>query len=286
MANGSTVRIALGSTIPTTQMLGFESEEIKLVETISDGSGIVGTRGMPDSRARAVARAVAGPLSGWPTPTELDYLLPRIFGGTKSGNNIPLTEGLPWFSLQKDYGTKVYNYEYLKVGSATFSASQGGFLNLAVQVAGIDEVVANSGTFPSLTLLEETPYIFSDLVMTVGGNAYPIESFSFTIDHVLNIKQMNSLTPTHIEPTQRICTWNIVPTLESAVALYGIGPTTVSAVFTRGTVSFSLVSANVRFPKESPAVGSDRSPIMLPLTGQARITNSTPEVVVTNDSTA
>lgn len=287
-ALGYAAKLALGTTSAVDQPLDFLNESVQLQENFLDPAGLRGTRSHASERVRRNTRLVQGGVTMTPTPLELDRILPWILGGTKQGDNtITVAETVPDRYVSIDRIAKVFLYSGVKVNSATFSASQGGFLTVSLNLAGIDETVNNAGTHPSLTLDADTPYILSDCILTVGGTAYQFSAWELTVDNALDLNRfLNTSTLTAITSTDRVCQTRLTGPWGDLTALYGLaqGGVAVTATFTQGTKSCLFSTPAVQAPKNSPLV-TGRSEIDLTVSGFARKVGTTPEVTVTNDST-
>lgn len=287
-AMGHQAKFATGDDSTIDEPFDFISENIALAETFIDGSGFVGSRSMPKERLAASTRSVAGQVVMNPTGADLDLWLPRILGGVESADSFPLAETLPSFYACVDRVAKVFTYSTCYVNSATFKASEGTFLEMTIDLMGTDETVGNAGTFPSLTITHSVPYIFSQLVLTIGGTEYHPKSWELTVNNALEMQFFNSLTPTRINATDREVTVTTQLPYGDATATYGVGTggAAVVATFTSGGKSLAFSCASVAFPRNSPVVTNVRGELMIDLTGRARKSGSTAELAVTSDSTA
>ncbi len=285
-ALGTSSKCGFGSSSTVDKFLEVLSESVRLTRPILYNGGMVGSRSQPAERTREGQRQVAGSISCTPSPVELDGLLEYIVGGSESADVFPLAETVSAFYFTADRHAKVFTYSGCKVNRATFSASRGGFLQLDLDILGIDETVGNSGTFPAISLdVASQPYVMTDGALTVGGTTYTFDQFSITIDNQLEVQHFNSLTPTRISATGREVSWNVVTPYGDATAAYGtaVGGVAFVATFTNGNRSISFSSNKVQVQKESPVPGG-RGEIFLSLAGVARKDGSTAELVITSDS--
>lgn len=278
------------TTTATVEFEFLEGSQIGLTQQHVNTNGMRGTRSSFSDRNREGTRRVDGNLLFAPTPAELVTLLPLILGGTPSGTSYPLAETLVehnWIVV-RDGRTDTYSDCY--VDQATFSAQEGGALQLAMSVVGKDEAI-NSGTAGSNTIDASTggPLTFMEGACTVGGTTYEFSSFELTVQNFLEVKYRNSLTPTQIKATNRVVTVSLPFSLGDASALYGSATTGVAVVvtFTNGggtAVSLSFSMAKVATPK-NPLPFGQRGILDLPWRGRALKTGSTAELVTTLDST-
>lgn len=284
---GVNAKLGIGASATVDLPIEFTSETIALTEQFVDGGGFRGSRSHQAERVRKGTRQVGGSIVCNPTPLELDYLLPWIAGGTKSGNAIALAETVPARYITIDRDVKVVTYDGCKVASAQFQASVGGPLTVTTNIVGIDETIANAGTFPGITAdVTGGPYMLSDLALTIGGTTYQCSTIDFTIDNALDVQIFNSETPTRITASDRMISVNITLPYGDSVALHGsaLAGVAVVATFTNATRSFAASFPAVQFPRQSAVTGG-RGEIMLSLAGVARKTSTTPEAAFTNDST-
>lgn len=287
-AMGVNAKLGIGASSTVDLPIEFTSETIALTEQFVDGGGFRGSRSHQAERVRRGTRQVGGAIVCNPTPLELDYLLPWSTGGTKSVNAIALAETTPARFITIDRDVKVITYNGCKVASQQFQASVGGPLTVTTNIVGIDETVANTGTFPSIVAdVTGGPYMLSDLALTFGGTTYQCSSIDFTIDNALDVQFFNSEIPTRITASDRMIPVNITLPYGDAQPLHGsaLAGVAVVATFTQATRSFVASFPAVQFPRQSAVTGG-RGEIMLSLAGVARKSGSTPEAAFTNDSTA
>lgn len=287
-ALGTNAKLGLGSTSTVDQPVEVLSESIALIEGFLNFPGMRGTRSHPSERTRRGTRSVSGQIVCQPTPIELDYLLPKIAGGTKSVNNIPLAETLPSFYIAVDRQVKVPVYSGCVVGAATFRAAVGSPLEVTLSVLGIDESVGAAASFPALTFdITGGPYVLSDLALTVGGTTTQCSDIEVTIDNALEGQWFNSETLTRINATDRMVGVAISAPYGDAFALHGtaLAGVAVVATFTQSTRSFVMTMPAVQAPRNS-AVTAGRGEIFLRWAGEARKSSTTAEITFDNDSTA
>lgn len=255
--------------------------------SVMETGGTRGTRSHVVERTRNGIYTVGGTVNLQPGPAELDILLPLIAGGTKSANNIPITETLPYFYVGVERLAQQYLYDGCKVASATFSGSTGNFLNLALAIEGKTEtpgaITGLSASVPSLA----TPYVFHDAALTIGGTTYQFKEFSYTHDNGLILDRfMNSVTRTDIPEGDRHVSVSLsAPFTSDTIGLYDTGATSAAVVITltNGTLFFKITMPAVQFPAIPPDMPG-RNELLLPLNGVARKTGTTLEVSYDNKS--
>lgn len=276
------------SSSTVTELYEFMSESVRLVEEFHYPSGIVGSRSYPGERVRQGVSRVSGSITMQPNSVELDALLPRILGANESTDVFALASTVPAFYLVIDRVTKVFTYTGCKVARATFRATQGGALELVLDIEGLSESVGNSGTFPSLTLNTAVgPYMAFDIsAMTIGGSTVLFREIEIVIDNMLETDRfLQSQTRVSLPEQDRMVTVTLSAPYGDSSAFYALSASGVAVVatFTNGNRSLSFSMAKVHFPRVSPVI-EGKSEIFLPLSGRASKSGSTLELVVTNDS--
>lgn len=288
MSMGPLSRFGVGASAPATLLLDLMSGDVGLQEALVNGTGVRGTRSRHKSRTRRGLRRASGGITIEPNPTELAFWLPYILGGTPSGTTYPLGEALSAFICQKDMIDKVFTYTGCKVASATFRSSQGGPLQLTINIEGVDESVGNAGTFPAIELTEAAPFVHHDGAFTVNSiSGRTFFDFELTIDNALDAERFgNSATRTAINPTDRIITLGLTPPYGGNHDMYNLLETGVpiEAVFTNGTVSITFSMPFVQIPRNTPLIAGKAENRLL-LRGEARSDDANEELEITLDST-
>lgn len=289
---GFNALLGIGTASPVDVPLDFLRETLAVNETFVDRNGLRGTRSHNIEATRVGLRRIEGQLVLQPTAVEWASLLPWILGANASGTTYALAETLQsrYVTINRSDGTdgKVFTYDGCKVNRARIYCAQGEMLGVDLDLIGVDETVTNAGTFPSLTLDTTTgPFVFSDCVLSVGGNTYQSRDFELIIDNKIDAERFfNSNTRTAVVAQDRQVMVNLNPGYGDAEALYntGIGGVALTATFTNGAVSLLFSCVKVQFPRRSPTVPGKQE-IMLPLQGTALQSSTTKELVVTLDST-
>jgi hypothetical protein len=276
-ALGVNARLAIGPAAPTTLPLDFSGETLGLREVFLDPQGLRGTRAHAAARVRPSARLVTGDVTlGAPTATELGYILPYVTGGSATpsggGNTFPAAETLSAFFLDLLRGATLFRYTGCRVSRAEFSATAGGPLRVNLSVLGVDETKPG-GAFPSLTLANDSFFIWPDSVGAVVIDGTMIDCFSWRLvwDNVVQVRSVNSQTATVVYSTDRIITQEFRVPWGDAETLYGLaqGGVATSVTLTNGTTSFSASSANFQAPRQSPDVAG-RDEIVNVISGMCR----------------
>lgn len=276
---------ATGAGTATAEFEFLEGTSLGLSENFIDTNGIRGTRSHGSERVRRGTRRVDGNILMAPTPVELATLLPLIFGGTPSGTSYPLGESLTLFDLYGVRDGTVYTYDECAVESATFSATEGGPMQLSMQVVGKDETAAGSMGSVSVDLTTQ-PFVLHDAAVSVASSSREVSAFELTIQNVLEVKFRNSATPTQIKATDRIVTLSLPISLGTDGALYGsaVGGVAATITLTNGAVSLAFSMTKVQAPKGPLPLGQ-RGILDFPWRGVARKDGSTLELTTVLDST-
>ena len=271
-----------------TESYEFRSESLRKTQEIVETSGIRGTRSLPIERTRDGIYRIGGGIQFHATPSMLDLILPRIMGAAEVADVFAFGEALTPFDVLIDRVAKRFVYGGCKVGRATFRATAGGPLELDVELMGKTETVSATA-FPSITAPTDPPYVWSDAVCTIEGTARTVTQWELTIDNRLTSRFANSQSATDISTEGRDVTVSLtVPFTADEVDLYGINSSGASAAtfaLTNGGRSISFAVAALMVPDSSPVVGGPGE-ILLQLSGSARMSGSTRELVITSDSTA
>lgn len=289
-ALGYKSRLGMSVADPVTAMFEFLSETLTTAQALEDTSGTRGTLDDPDNRVREASRSVAGSIEMNPTPLELDLLIPLITGATKVSDVAAMvpTDPLPAFTIAIDRDVKVFKYTGCKIGKAEFSAQANGPLKLALDIVGVDSTKNNAGTFPALTPKADTPFMFYDCVLTIGGTTYPINNFKMTYTNALGLYFANSVTPTRINQEGRIVEWSLELPAGDAEAIWGtsaLSAVAVQAQFTNGNTFLRLRSELVRAPKEDFSIGTVQGEVPMMWNGISRINATFPSpIYITSDS--
>lgn len=275
---GSQAKLGMSDSGAADEAFEFLNENIMLNDTHHESDGIVGSRDYPSERVRQNISAPGGNISMQPNAAELALLTPRILGGATA-----VADTLPSFNVVIDRIMKVFTYAGCLVNRAVFRASQGGPLSVELAILGVSETIGNAGTFPSLTIDTATgPFMMHDLSITVGGVTYKFFDIEISVDNMLEVRHLNSLTPTSITPRSRLTTVSLTSPYGDASALYtsNLPGAAVAATFTNGSNSAAFSLPAVAIPRTTPNV-SGKTEIRLPLRGVARKSGSTPSLSIT-----
>ena len=220
-----------------------------------------GSRGKYDKdteRVRENRVVVAPRLATEPTALELATILQWALGGTPAGTSYPLGDTAPtkFMRFDPNQGLK-WDLTGVAVDALTLRSSSGE--PLAVELDLVGQTFTNPvSAFPAGNLdITTQPFIFSDCVLTWNGSTRQIRDLSLRVaNNIDRGRFLNSLTLTAINKLYRQIIWSISLPSGDYDSLWDSGMdvdgATLSAVFTNGTTSLSLVSTSVRFPARNP----------------------------------
>lgn len=263
-------RLGVAASTPATQFMEYLSFGLKKRTAHAHDDGIRGTRDRYINRSRLVQSIVSGPIAMQPSITEIDWWVSRILGGVTGGGITLVAETLPSFYAIWDSGDNVHEYTGCKVDRATLGGSAGQPLNLNVDIEALTEAV--SGTFPAISAATDSMFVASDVVLTLGGTAFEVESWQMIIDNML-IKDrfMNSLVRTELPESDRIVSLNcVIPYNTAAAALYADAVAGIEGVLaiTGNGSTYTWTFGQLLAPKEGPE-GNGRGELKLNLNFRA-----------------
>jgi hypothetical protein len=252
-----------------------------------------GTRGKYDKdteRNRENRVRVNPRYSGEPTALDWAGILPWVLGAAPSGTSYPLGDAARTKFVRFDPSQgKRWQLDDVAVDSATIRSGSGQGVSVELELIG--KTYSNPvGAFPAGNLDVSTqPFIFSDCVLTWNGVARQVKELSVRVANNIDRERfLNSLTLTALNKLHREITWSVqVPSgdyddlWESGIDADGAS---LSAVFTNGAVSLSLVSTSVRLQPASPD-HPFQAEGMLALEGEAYSLAGATPLAVTLDST-
>ena len=266
---------AAGASHPVTTRLALETCGVKKIPTHHEAAGM---RGQLAHRSEDVAEGtytVSGPVSLRPRPEELRVLLPLLFGGSFSVNELEpaaITDGFPFAFDRK---VKVHKYNGCKFASGSISSSAGQSLVLSGQIEGTTaDAPAAAGSFPSLDLSLQPPFMHHHAVITVDSTARKTDDINISVNHAVQADRFfNSQTRSEIPQGDRIVTFSCKnPFTSDEYDLYtlALAGAEASIVYTNGayslTVEFPCLQAAVEDPQ--PAGPTVEMPLMMNYTAK------------------
>lgn len=308
VANGASPHTFSGG-----EAYAFVYESMATRRVTAGGRVIWGTRAERAERQVKTSYLPVGRLHLQPTPVELASWLPRILGDSVVGNTFRPAETLPSFGMliSRDNGT--FQYNDCMVGQAVFRGRSGPsetgeeeIIDMVLLIYAKQELTPAEGsaafpagvTIPAIdpsltTAVSQSPYIFSQGVLTLSGQSRPFDEFVLSIDNRLAPRFRNSLTPTCFLPLGRRINLQVknpflTTTHTDAFNSYSTG-IVGSLGFTSGTCSTIFNFPHLRNVYETPTVPG-KTEIPLSMNFEARATEASVaalqyEMYVVNDST-
>jgi hypothetical protein len=283
----------IGSADPITSgngiQLDFQRFGLQRQTTLTNLNGMRGTRSQFAARTRSTAVRYSGPLVLEPTPVEMAGVIKYALGGTPVGTSMPLSDTLAAFvtGFLKG-GQRYYTFGGCKVDRLRIEGGPGRPMQLTLDVMALTRSKGAAGTAPGGTSLDTTtvPYVYSDLVLTVGGNTQDTFNYVLEVNNFLDPRQVNALAPTALTPTDRSVTVTLEPAWGDNPDIDDLDPAgvPVTAVWTAGATSLTLSTPLVQFGGDD-GEAAGRTEIHFPMTGMARASAAGNELAVTLDST-
>lgn len=265
--------------------------------------GITGSRAQRTDRIVPLSYVPVGPIALQPGADMIDKWMPRILGGSKSGNNIDPAETLPSFGVLIDRVNGIFQYDDCVVGKAVIRGQAGPsegeveVMDMIVWVYAKTEITPEDtsppswpGSPPSIPSgALHVPYTYPQSVITLNGNVRTFDRFVITIDNSIIVRNRNSLTPTCFIPGSRRTSLSIrgpftTSTFSDAFDFYSTGYS-ASIKFTAGNLSCDFQFPNLRNMLKTPRVPG-KTEIPMEMNFIAGSTSGTAyEIRCVNDST-
>lgn len=284
---------------PTGTAIGSYAKRFAFV-SITPGGGVelidTADEEIRGTRSRSKERVVQGQINTTlsivmiPTPAELDLLLPFILGTNESADSFVLAETLQERDILIDYGVHRQIYQGAKVAKATFSASVGQAMRLALEIICKTQDTPVATAFPSISIDTEAPYAYHQGVLTARSAAREYNEVSVEIDNVLEPEFNNSQTPTQLIENDRIVTVTANTPFSSdeddlyTAPLAAVAGASGTLVFTNGGQSTTFTFGNLKELDASPPAISGKGEIRQPVTWRAYRSGATLELVITHDA--
>lgn len=285
MADGYATQLGIDTASPVARGFEFDSCSLKGVETHNDATGLKGTRSRFSERVTKGLFVVGGSINMRPTAADLERLLPLILGANASGSTFALAEALQAFNVAVDKVENVYVYAGCVVARATFSSSEGGDLQLAMEIVGKTETEGAAASFPSVTYdTAAKPFEHAQgTTFTLAGAARKVRSWQLTIDNHVESSFYNSLTAQRLAAQDRTvalsvtCPWDADHDDLHADTVGGAAAT-IALVQGSDTLTFAL--AKLAIPRDGVEIAG-RSEMGITINGIARMDGATKELIVT-----
>lgn len=272
----------------------FYHENVKKRGTIGNPNVITGSRSSNSERNRKGPNFHGGSILFPVDPGNLVWLLEAALGTAPSGTTFAVAETLTNYGYLIDKVTGTFELQNAVVDKLLITGQQTGpggapnYLKAMVSLIGTGSQGGVSFPTASIPLTNQyIPYVFEDGVITLQSATRNIKRFALLIDNHVHARYVNSLDPTILCPTNRTVVLSTVHPYDADEddlydqALAGAAGT---LAFTNGAVSTSFAFANLAVPANTPVI-TGKTEIDLELTMQARMSSTTREIIVTNDST-
>jgi hypothetical protein len=295
-----TSKLWIGSADPITSGNGYQFDfgrfGLGRRGTLSNYPGMRGTRSRFGNRTRVTAYSVSGPVE-FPeiTVAELAAILKYCLGGAPSGTSYPLADALPSCAVGfLKGGLRYYIFGGCIVDWWELNAGPGTPLGLTVNFMGTSRSVGAANTAPTGTTQDSVtqPLVFSDAAgaITIAGDVQNDLRFRLRVQNGGTERRANALYPTAVYPTDRDAVIELSTGYGDKPDLPELDPNgvAVTAVFTNGLTSFSVVLPCCQFPGDDSEVDAGRDEITFPLVGSPRVAPggaSGSEIQLTLDST-
>lgn len=260
-ATASRIMLADNSAISTNPIwISFQECDLVGMREFGRDEGHRGTRKRSACRARVLSDVSGGSISLKASVTEVDWLLKRYLGTGSGTGGSPwqLAESLSLYYALVDKVAAKYLYP-LSPSKLTIAGSEKQYLLWTAEAVGGAESAFVSSWPVSPTAPEcGTAFMLADCALNYSGTAYPIQSFSLTIDNDIDPQQYeNSITPTRFEAQDAIVQLSVKCAFRSdTLALYraAVAGAAASLVITDGTTTYTFTFANLKIPNGGPKI--------------------------------
>jgi hypothetical protein len=286
MAQGALTKFGFHTANPVTSAFEATSFSGGSSKPHLEANGMRGTRSHIAERVIEGVEEVAFQIETMPSPEEFALIL-AFAGFAATGTTYNLTEALTAYYFTVDKVTKVPTYSGCKCNSLTISAVKNSPWRVTMDVIGAQETDGDAASFPAISLTETPPLALHHCAVTLQSSARSVVDLTIKIDHMLEAQANNAAYSELIEPTDRLVTVEMTVPYTAANAdlkNQAVAGATATAVFTYGNYSCTFTFAKLQFPKGGVPV-QGKSGLMLQLSGTARMSSTTRELVITLDST-
>jgi len=279
-------KMGFGTTSTVDNAIHFIRENITSVKEIINDPGFTGGYSHRAERSIFGPEIVSGSIEFKPSPEEAAKLL-VLLGFTDTTGTFSLNDSaLPSRYWAIDRKEKVFVYSGMVASRLVMTARKGMAWNWAIDFAGQQETIGNSGTFPAISITHTTPLALHHATLDILGSARSFDEITVTIDNAVESNTFNAAYQISNERQDRIITVDVTLPYNGNT---DIGPGDVVGdemvlAFTYGNYSSEWTFANVQFAPTQPETGG-RSKQLIRLTGQARQVGTDKELVIVHDST-
>lgn len=237
-----------------------------------------GTRQPASCRARVLSDTCDGSFSGRLSVTEIDWIMPYVFGTTASSTLIPGETLSPFWALV-DKVAAMYRYNSLYINTFTLSGSETQYLDWSFGCLGFTETSWLS-SWPASPIAPEcgTAFAFQDVTFTFAGTVYKPSSFTFQINNNLAPLIETSVSPTGFETQNMQVTLDMTFDFRTAnlgLYRYALAGGAATLAFSDGSTTYTLNFGNLKIPDGAPTI-PQTGRVNMPLKMEAfRATNAT-----------
>lgn len=288
-------KLWVGASAGAAILVDFIDESLRSRYNYFNTNGTKGSRADYVDRTVPALLVVGGRISMYPTTFDLDWWLPYILGGTKSGTSYPLADTLTAFTAWKKIGTEVHIFS-LQVARAIFSSRPGEPLRMDLDCIGTtySTTTYSSGTHPASSIVinqGNALLAHHNMTCSIGGTAFQVSDLSLMIDNMVTPRWVNSRTATQLYANRRVITVaHDLPQQQTSLAFTDFTDAQRAVVLTYNSISASesliFNMGAVRYANELYTIPAGPVEVMYPLGGEAMIdAASDAQVIVTLDST-
>jgi hypothetical protein len=287
MAQGALTKFGIHTALPVTSAFEATSFGLESRRPHISANGLRGTRSQVAQRVIEGVEECDGPIVVMPNLTEAALLL--AWGGFLNTSNVfTLTEALTSRYVVADKVTKVHTFSGVYVGRLGIRMVKNVPWEWTLGTVGQQRTIGNAGTFPAISLTEAPPLALHHMVVSLLGSARSVMEVNIGIDHALDVQANNAAFNEQIEPGDRIISVGLTLPYTAAnadlVEQSVEGDEAATAEATYGGLSADFAFGNLKFPRGAVPV-QGKNGLVLQLDGQAFMTGSTRELVITLDST-
>lgn len=262
------------------QQYDFQSANYGANEQIADLNGNRGDLSHDVSMFRPGIIRVGGQMRFEPNVASMPLLNTFAMGGASS----TLANTALVYEIIADKRGDIFDFASNAVGRCTWAGSQGEPLSMSLDVLGMTETGSASWGSPTAIDTATGPWMFQEMVLTIGGATKNSRTFALTLDnHLDSGRFFNSRTLVSLVRLDRTVTLSLDLPYGDASTVYGSGNAGVAvvAVFTNAGTSDILrfTMGKAIFGKNAPTQ-SLRSEEMLTISAQCAAVGSTRELIV------
>lgn len=305
-ANNNTANVArkqlyafsVGGSTTLSKLVTMENFGLTTNPQYAKDEGSNGTLWSNDQDYQLSTVPASGPLDFVPRANDLRWLLPLIFGGAFSGNDLKPAPSSDFFRVGRfDRAiNKVFTGIDCAVNSATLSSNDAsnGLLRLNMQVEACQMSRGAAGTWPSgMSLSTQQPFVHHHSVLTLDGDVHRIKNVSVTCNNSLIVDEFyNSRFRGDFPSDGQVITLSHESPFDDANAegwLDLVDSITASLVYTNGAMSLTFTFPALRALVGPPTVAGRGTRVRKQITWEAAVDSAgTPNdcpVLITLDDT-